>query len=325
MKIKVKNLLVIVLIVSFCMVNGMVSAEGETERVDKLDLDCVDGDRDPDDDWVDDLDWNSATEDFCDIKIRYQTTSHSDNRYNVDVTLENWRDERIDNWEIRIPANYEIENIWNATIIDHIDNEYTIHNAEANQDIAVGGSVSFGMTVVCSEQVEMPVYVFTTGLSNRLEETEYKMEFRKQRREGGKFDGKIIITNLQEKKIEDWNMSFECNFKINKIWNAAFADDYFRSGGLNHYVIENPGYNQNIAPKESLEFGFTATCGGEPKISCMEVYEITSDIDFSEDDEEDEEEYEFILDSDYFETREEYEKYLEEHGYTDECLIDLDE
>ncbi len=111
----------------------------------------------------------------------------------------------------------------------------------------------------------MPVYVFTTGLSNRLEETEYKMEFRKQRREGGKFDGKIIITNLQEKKIEDWNMSFECNFKINKIWNAEFADDYFRSGGLNHYVIENPGYNQNIAPKESLEFGFTATCGGGAK------------------------------------------------------------
>ncbi len=73
--------------------------------------------------------------------------------------------------------------------------------------------------------------------------------------------------------------------------------------------------------------GLLLPVAGEPKISCMEVYEITSDIDFSEDDEdeEDEEEYEFILDSDYFETREEYEKYLEEHGYTDECLIDLDE
>ena len=58
----------------------------------------------------------------------------------------------------------------------------------------------------------------------------------------------------------------------------------------------------------------------------MELYEITSDIDFSDDeDEEDEEEYEFILDSDYFETREEYEQYLNEHGYTDEYLIDLDE
>lgn len=32
---------------------------------------------------------------------------------------------------------------------------------------------------------------------------------------------------------------------------------------------------------------------------------------------------EFILDSDYFETREEYEQYLEEHGLTDDALIEL--
>lgn len=230
---KIVKLMVIALIICLCMCNVMVSADGETERVEKLDLDYMDGVSDSDDDWVDD--WNSATEDFCDIKIWYQITSHSDNHYNVEVTLENWTDERIDNWEICIPANYEIENIWNATIIDHIDDEYTIHNAEFNQDIAVGGSVTFGMTVECSEQVKMPVYVFTTGLSNRLEETEYKIEFRRQNRKDGKFDGQIIITNLQEKKIEDWSMSFECNFKIDKIWNAAFVDDYFRSGGLNYY------------------------------------------------------------------------------------------
>ena len=82
----------------------------------------------------------------------------------------------------------------------------------------------------------MPVYVFTTGLSNRLEETEYKIEFRRQSRKDGKFDGQIIITNLQEKKIEDWSMSFKCNFKIDKIWNAAFVDDYLEANANESYL-----------------------------------------------------------------------------------------
>ncbi|MCI9418538.1 MAG: hypothetical protein HFG32_00765 [Eubacterium sp.] len=34
---------------------------------------------------------------------------------------------------------------------------------------------------------------------------------------------------------------------------------------------------------------------------------------------------EFRLDSDSFETREEYEQYLEENGYTDEALMSLEE
>lgn len=298
---KITKLMVSALIICLCMCNVMVNADGETERVEKLDLDCMDGNSNSDSDWNDDWHWNLASEDFCDIKIWYQITNHSDNHYNVDVTLENRTEERIDNWEIRIPANYKIENIWNATIIDHIDDEYTIHNAEFNQDIAAYGSVTFGMTVECSEQVKMPVYVFTTGISNRLEETEYKIEFRRQSRKDGKFDGQIIITNLSEKPIEDWHMSFDCNFEINQIWNAVITED-IREEDLNYYVLENPGYHQNIAPRDSLEFRFTAACDGKPKISCIELYEITSDIDLSD---------------------EEDEQYLNENGYTDEYLIEL--
>lgn len=321
MKTKVKNLLVIVLIVSLCMGNATVSADGEIEQVDEMDsIENLNG-----------LGWNTAAEEDCDVKIQYQITSHWDDHYNVDVTLENMTDERIDNWEICIPANYEIENIRNATIIDHMDGEYTIHNTEWNQDIAVGGSVSFGMTVVCSEEVEMPVYVYTLGLSEMLEETEYKIEFRKQNRKDGRFNGRIIITNLREKKIEDWSMFINCNFEIQKIWNAVIEEEFWTEDldYLNCFDIENPGYDQNISPNKSVEFEFIASCDGKPKISCMELYEVTPDLDFSDDEEdEDESDYDddwFRKDSDCFETREEYEQYLEENGYTDDALMDLDE
>ena len=45
-------------------------------------------------------------------------------------------------------------------------------------------------------------------------------------------------------------------------------------------------------------------------------------IQYEEEDEKLEFVDDFILDSDFFETREEYEKYLEEHGYEDDALIE---
>lgn len=51
---------------------------------------------------------------------------------------------------------------------------------------------------------------------------------------------------------------------------------------------------------------------------------MTSDFELDDYEEDEKLEFvdDFILDSDYFETREEYEKYLEEHGYEDDALIE---
>lgn len=273
------------------------------------------------------LDWDAVTEEDSDVRITYHITSHWENYYNVDVTLDNMTDERIDNWEICIPANYEIENIWNAKIIDHLGDEYTIHNAEWNQDISLNGSVSFGMTVKCSEEVRMPEYAYTTGLYEKLSQTKYKVEFRKNSRWEDKFNGQIIITNQSEEKIEDWSLCLDSNFEITQIWSAVVVDED-KVEDVIHYNIENPGYNQNIAPNQSVEFRFIATCEGEPEFSHLELYDVSSDIDLSEQNKDaDKLEFvdEFRLDSDSFETREEYEQYLEENGYTDEALMSLEE
>lgn len=312
MKTKVRKLLAIILTIAVCMSNMiMVSAREETETIGSSAA----------------LDWDAVTEEDSDVRITYHITSQWNEHYNVDVTLDNMTDERIDNWEICIPANYEIENIWNAKIIDHLGDEYTIHNAEWNQDISLEGSVSFGMTVKCSEEVKMPEYAYTTGLYERLSGTKYKVEFRKNSRWDDKFNGQIIITNLSEEKIEDWSLCLDSNFEIVQIWSAVVVDED-KIEDVTHYNIENPGYNQNIAPNQSVEFGFIAACKDEPEFSHLELYDVSSDIDLSEQNKDaDELEFvdEFRLDSDSFETREEYEQYLEENGYTDEALMSLEE
>lgn len=65
MRTKIKKLLAIILTVSLCMGNMVVvNADGETDHVDSMDrvesIDSLDG-----------LDWDTATEEDCDVKIQY--------------------------------------------------------------------------------------------------------------------------------------------------------------------------------------------------------------------------------------------------------------
>lgn len=319
MKAKIRILLAVVLAVVLCISTMMPIIVGEETELPGGEVETADIFV-----W---MEWEAATKDDADIEITYDTTDNGNNHYTMYVILENMTDERIDNWEIWVPVNYEIQNIWNARIIDHYDNKYTIHNAEWNQDIPVGGSVSFGMTVTCSDKPEIPWYVYTTTHRQDVRETDYKVEFRNYSRGTHKFTGRIIITNKKEERLEDWGIDMDSNFKITKIQGAVLVDQFGPDfeGDHTHQEIENPGSGQNIESGESAEFEFTAVCDGEPKISGLKLNEVTSNDNSEDEDDEDDLEYvdEFILDSDYFETREEYEKYLKKHGLTDDALIEL--
>ncbi len=250
--------------------------------------------------------------DEYDIKISYNVTSSHAGHCNVDVTLSNILDEKIDNWEITIPANFKIENIWNAKVTSQEDDEYTIHNAEQNQDIPMEGSVTFGMTVACDEDVILPEYCLANREPVPVEEC--TIEYVECGNEGDQINGKIVITNTGKKKIEDWSLDLESNFIITNIWNGEIM--YSEENNVPYYYeIENVMHNQNIEVGQSVEFGFTATCKEKAKIYSKEAcemgvyeeddteYEIEGPYDYEDD--------ECIYDADYFETREEYEEYLE--------------
>lgn len=48
----------------------------------------------------------SSTRDNNDVELSYHINSSWGEHYNVDVTLTNITDEKIDDWEIKLPANF---------------------------------------------------------------------------------------------------------------------------------------------------------------------------------------------------------------------------
>lgn len=50
------------------------------------------------------------------------------NHCNVEVTLENSLDEKIEDWKVRFDMEAEVENIWNAKVADKENSTYTIQN-----------------------------------------------------------------------------------------------------------------------------------------------------------------------------------------------------
>ncbi len=50
----------------------------------------------------------------------------------------------VKGWQVHVDMPYQIENIWNATIISHDSSGYVIGNADWNGAIGTGGAVSFG-------------------------------------------------------------------------------------------------------------------------------------------------------------------------------------
>ena len=117
-----------------------------------------------------------STKDNSDVELSYYISSSWGEHYNVDVILTNITDEKIDDWEIRLPADFSIENIWNARVMSSEKGSYTIHNADWNQDIPVDGKVSFGMTIKSSQKPDFPKYCNTTRICLGVM-TEYKVEY----------------------------------------------------------------------------------------------------------------------------------------------------
>lgn len=172
MKTGVRKLLALVLTIAVCMSNMVtVSASGGTENTDnsvKMNWEDV-AQEDNDEEDYDDEDMDYDEEDDLEdcsvdnmLDIEYHITAKWDKHYNVDVTLKNVSDSIIDNWEICFDLEAEIENIWNATITDHEDDEYVIKNAGWNQDIKEGGTVTFGMTIKCDNDLEFPTNCYLT-------------------------------------------------------------------------------------------------------------------------------------------------------------------
>lgn len=323
MKTGVRKLLALVLTIAVCMSNMVtVSANGGTENTDnsvKMNWEDV-AQEDNDEEDYDDEDMDYDEEDDSEdcsvdnmLDIEYHITAKWDKHYNVDVTLKNVSDSIIENWEICFDLEAEIENIWNATITDHEDDEYVIKNAGWNQDIKEGGTVTFGMTIKCDNDLEFPTNCY---LTRELVEVEngYSIQYKEDSRWDNFVNGRIIITNESDKVIEDWKLDVTINNleSFDNLWNAKLISNDKKGS----FSFNNAEYNQNIPAGQSIEFGFIAKCSGAIKIVASTLYEMSDNFYYDDGNyiNKDDLNGEVVYNSEDFDSYEEYLQFLQENN-----------
>lgn len=266
---------------------------GETEFDDDDDNNEVDNDDLDYDDALDMLEENN-------INAKFKVIASWQDHCNVEVTLENSLDEKIEDWKVRFDMEAEVENIWNAKVADKDNSTYTIQNVNWNQDIEVGQSVTFGMTLKCAADIEFPDKVFLTQECAEVLD-EYEVTCKEYSRwSENKVNGEITIKNLSDKVISDWKLELEANIKIEQIWNATVEENED-----NYLYLNNANYNATIPANGSVSFGFIAEVNGEMKINeyylydMMEVTDAETEIENEVEDGYEREEEEFDTEMQY--------------------------
>ncbi|MDB5350662.1 MAG: hypothetical protein JWN86_1909 [Planctomycetota bacterium] len=73
---------------------------------------------------------------------------------------------------------------------------------------------------------------------------------------GGGFQGQIDIGNDQPSAIHGWKLEFDFSGQLTQVWNATLS---LHSG--NHYVLDDAGFDADIAPGASVNLGFLGNPG----------------------------------------------------------------
>ncbi len=194
--------------------------------------------------------------------------------YQANITLDNTGEQPISNWYISFDCPDEIINIWNAEICanEQKSGYLTVKNAGWNQTIPAGGSVSFGFNSACDFQAFPSDYQLFSENTLSSEE-DYTVNYTLDSDWGNGFSAGISITNNTDKTIEDWTLTFDFARTIDTIWCAEIistdigtdtdesVDTDFSEKSDIHYTVQNSGHNANIAPGQTILFGFTGSGG----------------------------------------------------------------
>ncbi|MBR5936706.1 MAG: cellulose binding domain-containing protein [Clostridiales bacterium] len=63
------------------------------------------------------------------------------------------------------------------------------------------------------------------------------------------------VTNLGSDVIHNWFLTFDLPYAIDNVWNAAV----YESGDQGTYTLKNTGWNQDILPDETIQFGMSVS------------------------------------------------------------------
>ena len=186
-------------------------------------------------------------------EVDFDVTDAWDGAFNADVKIANTGDAEICDWALTFEFAHEIQNIWNATVVEHTGNTYVIKNADWNANIKPGESVAFGMTVLCDGEIAFPENFSFVMEEESVTAKDYSAEFTLYSDWGTGCNGAIILSNLTNEPIENWQLEFDYDREIVDIANAVII-----SHEQDRYVIKNAEYNADIAADSSVHISIVA-------------------------------------------------------------------
>gem|GEM_PF-1747329 len=190
------------------------------------------------------------------LKADFKVDSQWTGFFNGTITVTNTGTQPVEDWALTFDFPHEITNIWNAAIIEHQPGVYTVKNLVWNQDIPVGGSISFGFTAAASGEITRPTFFAVNTKTTEVAAERIKVEYVLYSDWGSGYSAALKITNLSATSIEDWTIDFDFARSIN---NLSCGKIVAQNG--THYTIQNDGYTQNLSAGQTIQLGLGGAGG----------------------------------------------------------------
>lgn len=97
------------------------------------------------------------------------------------------------------------------------------------------------------------ISIASSKLENQFEGNGFVVDFVVDSLFENGYNATITIKNTGNQKIENWNLVFDLEDRIDNIWNASVSENT-----CSQYIIKNVGWNQDIAVDSSVSFGFSS-------------------------------------------------------------------
>lgn len=190
--------------------------------------------------------------------VTFSLNNYWQDGYTANIIIENKSEEDMEGWFLKFLLADDITNMWNASIEQVDEGVLTIKNIGWNQNILAGGSVTFGFNASSAFNGFPETYSLLWSGSEKTEipTEDYAIDYLADSEWEDGFSGRILITNNTDYIIAGWRLSFDFARDINRIWCAEI--DSIEDG---RYTIKNAGYNANIAPGQTISFGFKGSGG----------------------------------------------------------------
>ncbi len=101
----------------------------------------------------------------------------------------------------------------------------------------------------------LPTNVFAIDVERQIYEKDgYRVTYRVGSEWENNRSIEVIIENTGEESILNWALKYDAGGELNNLWNSKIYDS-----GEDYVIIKNNGYNYEIEPEQSVNYGYIVT------------------------------------------------------------------